>query len=110
MATVREFRSNLKAYLERIKAGEIIEVGGVSLCTHEGNTLSDKQYSEFIEKYSHPIEAHTIESIETKYYENCDKCKEAKELRKWVEDGADYKICISCALKAKLPWHKLEKL
>lgn len=110
MATVREFRSNLKAYLERIKAGEIIEVGGVSLCTHEDNTLGNKQYGEFIEKYSHPIEVHTTESIETKYYENCDKCKVATGCKKWTEDGADYKICISCALKAKLPWHKLEKL
>lgn len=38
----------------------------------------------------------------------CDKCKEQGGLRKWAEDGMDYKICIVCALKAKLPWHKLE--
>lgn len=40
----------------------------------------------------------------------CDKCKKLSECRKWMEDGSDYKICAVCALKAKLPWHKLEKL
>ena len=92
--SVREFRSNLKAYLERIKSGEVFEVGEVRLSV----------YTEVSERVHRSVEL--IEIVCTR----CDKCKKDAECRKWTEDGMDYKICAICALKSKLPWHKLEKL
>lgn len=40
----------------------------------------------------------------------CEKCKQPSECRKMYEEGVEHVICMICALKAKLPWNKLEKL
>lgn len=88
--TAAEFRKNLKIYLDQIQGGEVIEVRGIPIV----------MYIERGENGGQPAKPMYI----------CDKCKKQCELRKWTEEGMDYKICAICALKSKLPWHKLEPL
>lgn len=104
MTTVREFRANLKTYLERIRQGEVIEVGGIRLCVHDGG-LGVEEYKKLADEYSH-----AIESVHVEEKPICDKCKKSGECRKMFEEGVEYVICIVCALKARLNWNKLEKL
>lgn len=108
MTTIREFRANLKTYLARIKAGEIIEVGDISLCVHgeratEGRRvhLGQDTLKEIAEELKAPMYTASW---------HCEKCKQPVECRKMYEEGVEHVICLVCALKAKLPWHKLEKL
>lgn len=111
--TVAEFRKNLKGYLDLLESGVTVEVRGLTL-THLKDPVHDTKVMYTPGKKDLWIdppqnnEPHIIESMELKY--NCDKCKKPAECRKWTEEGEDYKICSICALKSKLPWHKLEKL
>ena len=116
-------------YLDKIEAGEVIQIGSLNLANlkdpvHDSHVVYTPGRKE-VETTSQVswgtdstnglrIGASRSEMIQvapsSKDLQECDKCKKINECRKWTEDGLEYKICAICALKAKLPWHKLEKL
>lgn len=118
---LRTFQRNTKAFTDLLAANgdvwaEVIDGGGEVLFL----ALDPKNFKPIVRQGQKVSDGDTLgttivtssgqEQVATINVGSiCDKCHKRGECRKWIEEGMDYKICIICALKAKLNWNKLEK-